>query len=257
MEGSVSPKSNRLLGLLPPEVVAYLLPHLECINIARGTVLHQPGQHSLKHAIFPVSGLIGRVAMTTDGKSTELTLCGFDGVIGVSILLGGRPLNSQALVLSDTVAFRLPASVMLSAWRRSEAFQCVMLRYVQVILREVIQVALCNKHHTVEQQLSRWLLMAMDRVGGPTLYVTHSVISHLLGVRREGITEAAGKLEAYGVLKRVRGEMTVVHRSALEGRCCECYATIRRHVEDLLMDGVGMAGGGRAKQIKRNDMNCL
>lgn len=235
MEGSVSPKSNKLLEILPDKVYADLLPHLELIRIPVGGVLHEPGQ-ILRHAIFPVSGLIGRVAMTAEGKSTELTLCGYDGMIGASIFLGGRPLGARAVVLAEATAFRLPALAMLSAWRSSDAFQGLMLRYVQALLQEVIQIALCNKHHTVEQQLSRWLLMAVDRLNDPKMPVTQSVISHMLGVRREGITEAAGRLEAQDIVKRERGGMTIVDRKALQERCCECYGAITAHFQRMMID---------------------
>ncbi len=203
MEGSVSPKRNKLLALLSKDAYGQLQPHLEFCHFPAGTVLHDTA-HALRHATFPVSGLVGRVGATTDGKSTELTVCGLDGMIGVSILLGGRPLSSRALVLSEMAGFKVPAPVILSVWRHSEAFQTLMLRYVQVLLQEVMQIALCNKHHTVEQQLSRWLLMAVDRLGEEKMHVTQSVISHMLGVRREGVTEAAGKLQSHGTGHRAR-----------------------------------------------------
>lgn len=240
MEGSVSPKSNNLLRLLPGDVYMELLPSLEFIHLPVGAVLHESNT-PLKHAVFPVSGLVGRVAMTADGKSTELTLCGHDGVIGVSILLGGRPLSARALVLAEGAAFRLSAAAMLSVWRHSVAFQAIMLRYVQAMLQEVMQIALCNKHHSVEQQLSRWLLMALDRLSEPKAHVTQSVISHMLGVRREGITETAGRLEAYGIIKRERGGMTVVDRAALLARCCECYGAITRNMECMVADATQAA----------------
>jgi CRP-like cAMP-binding protein len=235
VEGSVSPRSNKLLELLPDEAYAHLLPQLEAIRIPVGGIVHEPGQ-TLRYAVFPVSGLIGRVAMTAEGKSTELTLCGCDGMIGASIFLGGRPLLARALVLAEVTAFRLSAPAMLSAWRTSEAFQGLMLRYVQAMLQEVIQIALCNKHHSVEQQFSRWLLMAGDRLNEPRMAVTQSVISHMLGVRREGITEAAGRLEAQGIVKRERGGMMIVDRRALQERCCECYGAITTHFQRMMSD---------------------
>jgi CRP-like cAMP-binding protein len=235
VEGSATPNRNMLLSLLPEAVYALLRPHLEHVHFPAGTVLHEPDQ-AVRHCVFPVSGLIGRVAMTSDGKSTELTVCGSDGMIGISLLLGGRPLSSRALVIADADAFRLSSQMMASACRPGGALQQLMLRYVQVMLQEVIQVALCNKHHSIEQQLSRWLLMSMDRVRAPTVHVTQALISHMLGVRREGITETAGKLEAKGIVKRDRGAISIVNRSALERTSCECYGVIRRNYERLVTD---------------------
>lgn len=243
VQGSVSLKSNKLLALLDPDVAAHLIPRIELVNHPPGTVIHEPGQ-ALRHALFPVSGLIGRVATTADGKSTELTLCGCEGMIGMSIILGGRPLGALAMALTTTVVFQVPASAMVSAWRESEAFQRVMLHYVQAMLQEVIQIALCNKHHTVEQQLSRWLAIATERLGNSHVHVTHSLIAQLLGVRREGITEAAGKLEAQGVLRHMRGELMVLDRAALVARCCECYEVIKRN-HQATMGEVSAPDGSR------------
>lgn len=235
MEGSVSPRSNRLLQLMDDQAYGYLLPHLELVQVSTHSVLYEPEQ-VLKHALFPVSGLIGRVAMTADGKSTELTLCGADGMIGLSILIGGRPLSSRAIVLSDASSYRVPAHVLLAAWRQSNSFQGLMLRYMHVMTQEIIQIALCNKHHTIEQQLIRWLLTASARLGDGKMHVTQAVISQMLGVRREGITEAAGRLESYGLVKRERGGMSIVDRKALEARCCECYRVTTRHYERMVRE---------------------
>lgn len=243
MEGSISPNSNKLLELASAEAFAYMSPHLQLTRYATGTVLHEPGQ-ALRHAVFPVSGLIGRIAMTKDGKSTALTISGREGMIGIGALLGGRPLVARTMVLCDVTAFKLPSPVVLSAWRRFEAFQRLALRYVRATLQEVMQIALCNKHHTVEQQLSRWLLMASDRLGEPRMHITQSLISHMLGVRREGVTEAAGRLEAHGIVKRERGGMTITDREGLQMRCCECYGAITSQYENLAVDAANNAFEG-------------
>jgi CRP-like cAMP-binding protein len=235
MEGSVSPKSNKLLGLLPDAAYSLLSSQLQFVQYNAGEVLHQPGQ-PLRYVIYPATGLIGRVAMTQEGKSCDLSLCGRDGVIGVSAFLGGPPLDSLALVLADTSAYRVTTAAVLSVWRSSEAFQWLMLRYAHTMLHEIAHVALCNRHHSVEQQLSRWLLLAMDRLGGSSLQITQATISNMLGVRREGITEAAGKLEALGIVKRGRGGITIVNRARLLARCCECYGATARHFDNLVSE---------------------
>jgi CRP-like cAMP-binding protein len=249
MEGSVSPKVNRLLGLLPEDVYGRLSPDLQFIDYPVGETLHEP-REVLRYAVFPVSGLVARVGMTEEGKSCQLSLCGRDGLMGVSMILGGRPLSVLARVLMHTTAYRLPAAAVQAVWRDSQPFQWLMLRYMHTMIEETMQVALCNRHHNVEQQLSRWLLLAMDRLGRPVIQITQATMSQLLGVRREGVTEAAGKLEAMGVVQRERGGIKIVNRTALQGRCCECYGATVRIFEDMLADAKrhACAGGERIER---------
>jgi CRP-like cAMP-binding protein len=243
MEGSASPKLNRLLGLLPDDVYSRLSPDLQFIDYPVGETLHEPGE-VLRYAVFPVSGLVARVGMTEEGKSCQLSLCGRDGLMGVSMILGGRPLSVLAPVLAHMTAYRLPTAAAQAVWRDSKPFQWLMLRYLHAMIEETMQVALCNRHHNVEQQLSRWLLLAMDRLGRPDIQITQATISQLLGVRREGVTEAAGKLEALAVVQRERGGIKIVNRTALRSRCCECYGATVRIFEEMFADAKRRACAG-------------
>jgi hypothetical protein len=226
VEGSATPRSNLLLSLLPDAVFAAVQPCLEQVPLSIGSL--QEAGRPARYCVFPTSGLIGRVAMGLDGKSTELTLCGYDGLLGVSVILGGGAMVARTHVIAGGAGYRLPAAAVKEVWKRSDTFQYLMLRYTQFVVQEIVQIALCNRHHSVEQQLSRWLLMATDRIHQSTLQVTQTLISYMLGVRREGITEAVGKLEAAACVTRQRGSIHVRDRSRLETRCCECYAAIRR-----------------------------
>ncbi len=248
VEGSCSPKANALLAHLPDSAYVRLLPHLELVHLQPGAVLSEP-EEVVRHLLFPVSGLIGRLAMTSEGKSTELSVCGAEGMLGVSLLLGGRGLSSTAIVLAEGDAYRINAPVVLQVCKEREALQQFMLRYTYAVMQEVIQVALCNKHHNLEQRLCRWLLMAMDRIGRDQIRVTQWLIAHMLGVRREGVTETAGKLEDQGIIRRTRGAITIVNRDAMKAKSCECYEALHRHYARALADHTNDDGSARSTQL--------
>lgn len=230
-----SPTQNRLLAVLPPTERKRVYPELELVRMPLGSVLYDSGG-KLDHVYFPTTAIISLLYVMGDGASANVAVVGNDGVVGVSLFMGGETTPSRAVVQSAGDAYRLASNVLKEEFRRGGAMQHLLLRYTQALLTQMAQTAVCNRHHSVHQQLCRWLLLSLDRVPTNELTMTQELIANMLGVRREGVTEAAGRLQAAGVIRYARGRITVLDRRALEAQACECYAVVKREAERLLPD---------------------
>ncbi|MBD9363695.1 Crp/Fnr family transcriptional regulator [Methylomonas fluvii] len=232
------PRQNQLLAMLPPPHYAYVFSLLERVEMSCGDVLCEPDE-SLRYVYFPVTGVIAELYFTEHGASSELALIGNEGMLGISLFMGGESIPYQALVVTPGYAYRLRKSVFDEEIERMDgqccgALQGLLLRYTQALLTHMTQTAACNGHHAIEQQFSRWLLMILDRQSGSEIAITQQSIASLLGVRREGITEAAGKLQQAGVIRYCRGQISVLERAGLEAQSCECYQVIKNEFARLL-----------------------
>ncbi|MEO5691894.1 MAG: Crp/Fnr family transcriptional regulator [Usitatibacter sp.] len=225
--------TNRLLAALPAAELKRLHANLELVQMPVGEVLYESGR-SLNHVFFPTSCIVSLLHVLENGASSELAVVGNDGVVGVSIFMGGLSTPSRAVVQSLGEAYRLPARLVMEEFSRGGAVQHLMLRYTQALLTQMAQTAVCNRHHSVDQQLCRWLLLTIDRLPTAEIITTQELISNMLGVRREGVTEAAGKLQKLGVITYRRGHIEVLDRPRLETMSCECYDVVRRETERLL-----------------------
>jgi CRP-like cAMP-binding protein len=210
-----------------------LAPHLRLVDMPLGTVLYEPGD-TLSHVYFPTESIVSLLYVTSSGASAEISMVGNEGLVGVPLFLGGRSTPSRAVVQSAGHALRMPAQALLSEFNRHEDFQHFMLRYTQALITQMAQTAVCNRHHTIDQQLCRWLLLSLDRLPHNRLVMTQELIANMLGVRREGVTGAAQKLQARGVIEYHRGRITVLDRPRLERLCCECYAVAKAETDRLL-----------------------
>lgn len=230
-----SPSQNHLLGALPPTEFSRLVDHLELVRLPLGKVLYEPdGQ--LLHAYFPTTSIVSLHYVMASGASAETAGVGNEGVVGVSLFMGGDTTPSSAVVQTAGLAYRLPGRVLQQEFNRGELLQRLLLRYTQALITQMTQTAACNRHHSVDQQLCRWLLLTTDRVSTRELVMTHELVASMLGVRREGITAAAGNLQSGGFISYRRGHITVLDRAGLESRACECYEVVRREIKRLLSD---------------------
>lgn len=229
------PRQNLLLARLPVEEYERLLPSLEHVSMELGQVLHEPGR-SMQYVYFPTTAIVSLVCVMEDGNSAEIALVGNDGIVGVSLLLGGETTPSRALVQSAGDAYRLKGQLLKNEFYRAGPMQRLLLRYTQALLTQMAQTAVCNRHHSLDQQLCRWLLLSIDRLPSDQLVMTQELIANMLGVRREGVTEAAGKLQKAGLIRYHRGHITVLDRKGLEARVCECYGVVKRECDRLLAD---------------------
>jgi CRP-like cAMP-binding protein len=227
------PATNRLLAVLPAIERERVYPGLELVSMPLGRVLYESGSQ-LDHVYFPTDSIVSLLYVMADGASAEIAVVGNDGMVGVALFMGGETTPSRAVVQSAGVAYRLSGSAVKDEFRRGGAMQHLLLRYTQALLTQMAQTAVCNRHHSVDQQLCRWLLLSLDRLSSNELKMTQELIANMLGVRREGVTEAAGKLQAAGVIRYSRGRITVLDRAALEAHACECYAVVRQESERLL-----------------------
>lgn len=227
------PARNRLLQLLPNEVWERLSPHLELVDLPLGAVLCEPGS-TLKNVYFPINSVVSLVHVMENGASAQTAMVGSDGMVGISFFMSRSAPPSRAVVHSAGQAFKLKAAILGVEFDRNGPLTHLLLRYTQSLITQMAQTAVCNRHHSLEQQLCRWLLMSLDRVPGNELLMTQELISNMLGVRREGVTEAAGKLQRLGMIRYSRGRITVTDRSSLEGHVCECYGVVRRETDRLL-----------------------
>jgi len=227
------PRKNHLLGALPAAELKRLRKHLERVEMELGHVVYESGR-LVDHVYFPGNCIVSLLYVLENGASAEIAVVGNEGVVGVSIFMGGETTPSRAVVQSAGYAFRLPNAVMMEEFRRGGAVQHLMLRYTQALITQMAQTAVCNRHHSVDQQLCRWLLLSVDRLESPKLTMTQDLIANMLGVRREGVTEAAGKLQKARVISYRRGHIEVLDRDALERRSCECYEVVRRETARLL-----------------------
>ncbi|MFT5588232.1 MAG: CRP-like cAMP-binding protein [Bradyrhizobium sp.] len=227
------PTQNHLLAALPQAEFARLAPHLELVPLLLGEVLSESGG-KLKYVYFPTSAILSLHCQLQNGSSSEITGVGNEGVLGVSLFMGGLTTPSRATVQTGGYGYRIAARTLLDEFKRSQCVMHLMLRYTQALLTQMAQTAVCNRHHSVDQQLCRWLLLTVDRTDNCELKMTQELIATMLGVRREGITEAAGKLQELGLIRTRRGHITVVDRAGLESQSCECYDVVRREFSRLL-----------------------
>ena len=227
-------RQNHILAALPMKELNYLLPHLERVAMPRDHVLHESGV-PLRYIYFPTDAIISLLNITEDGNSTEIAMVGNEGVVGVSLFMGGGTTFSRAVVHSAGNVYRLSARVLMDVFHRfGGTLHDLLLRYTQALLTQMAQTAVCNRHHSVDQQLCRQLLLSLDHARSNELPLTQELIATTLGVRRESVTEAAGRLQKSGFIKYHRGLITVLDRSALEARVCECYAVVRKASDHLL-----------------------
>jgi len=228
-----SPKQNHLLDALPAADYARLLPHLELIPMPLGWAVYEAGGQ-MRYLYFPTTSIVSLLYVLENGASAEIAITGNEGLVGISLFMGGETTPSRAVVQSKGNGYRLRASVLKTEFALGGHLQYLALRYTQALITQMAQTAVCNRHHTLDQQLCRWLLLSLDRLPGNELLMTQELISNMLGVRREGVTAAAGKLQADGLVKYSRGHIVVLDRPKLEKRVCECYAVVKKEFDRLL-----------------------
>lgn len=227
------PRQNRLLAVLPEVEYRRIAPHLELVPLPLGHVLYESGG-KLHWVYFPTDAIISLLYVMEDGASAEIAVVGNEGIVGIALFMGGQTVTNRAVVQSEGQAYRLKGSILNREFNRSGEFQHLLLRYTLALLTQMGQTAVCNRHHTVDQQLCRWLLLSLDRLPSNELSMTQELIANMLGVRREGVTEAAGKLQKDGLIRYRRGQITVLDRPGLEARVCECYEVVRDEFHRLL-----------------------
>ncbi|APW41789.1 Crp/Fnr family transcriptional regulator [Rhodoferax saidenbachensis] len=230
-----SPEHNYLLAALLPADLASFSADLELVPLPLGQMLYEPGTQ-LRHAYFPTTSIVSLHYVTESGASAETAGVGNEGVLGVSLYMGGDTTSSSAVVQTAGHAYRLERSLLLREFNRAGALQQLLLRYTQALMTQMAQSAVCNRHHSVEQQLCRWLLLTMDRVPLRELVMTQELVASMLGVRRESVTEAAGKLQDLGYIRYRRGHIGVLDRKGLETHACECYGVVKKELSRLLSD---------------------
>lgn len=233
MPGPHDYSHNHLLAALSPPERERIYPQLQLIPMPLGKVLYESGDR-LRHVYFPVDSIVSLLYVMEDGASAEISVVGNEGLIGVALFMGGETTPSRAIVQSAGSAYRLGGQVLKDEFHRNGELQLLLLRYTQSLLTQMAQTAVCNRHHSVGQQLCRWLLLSLDRLPTNQLSMTQELIANMLGVRREGVTEAAGKLQKLGVIRYARGRITVLDRPQLERLCCECYAVVKKETDRLL-----------------------
>ena len=233
MSETPSPRQNHLLAALNPEVQERLFPHLELVSLPLGKVVYESGD-ALRHVYFPTDSIVSLLYVMESGASAEISVVGNEGLIGVALFMGGESTPSRAIVQSAGTAYRLPGQRLKDEFNRHGDLLLLMLRYTQSLITQMAQTAVCNRHHSVDQQLCRWLLLSLDRLPSNQLTMTQELIANMLGVRREGVTDAAGKLQRHGVIEYSRGQITVLDRPKLEELSCECYAVVKKETDRLL-----------------------
>ena len=224
---------NQLLAALPPADLARISDKIEAVPMPLGHVLYESGDQ-LQHVYFPTNSIISLLYVMEDGSSAEIAIVGSEGIVGISLFMGGETTPSRAIVQSAGQAFRVSSKLLKTEFHRAGPLQDVLLRYTQALITQMSQTAVCNRHHSVEQQLCRWLLMSLDRLGSTELSMTQKLIADMLGVRREGVTEAAGKLQKLGLIEYSRGRIVVLDRAGVERHACECYQVVKREYTRLL-----------------------
>jgi CRP-like cAMP-binding protein len=228
-----NPRQNDILAALPLHDYQRLLPDLEFVPMPLGWALYEAGQ-KLTHAYFPTSSIVSLLYVMENGSSAEIAVTGYDGIVGTSLFMGGNTTPSRAVVQSAGYGYRLKASALKQEFKLGGKFQEVALSFTQALITQMAQTAVCNRHHSVDQQLCRWLLLSLDRLPSNQLKMTQELIANMLGVRREGVTEAAGKLQTEGIIRYSRGLIEVLDRPRLENRVCECYAVVKKEFDRLL-----------------------
>jgi CRP-like cAMP-binding protein len=227
------PNFNLLLDSLPKAESERIYPDLQFVQLPLGSVLYESGD-VLRHVYFPTNSIVSLLYVMENGASAEIAVVGNEGIIGIALFMGGETTPNRAVVQSAGQAYRLPAQRLKEEFRRNGGLQTLLLRYTQALLTQMAQTAACNRHHSVDQQLCRWLLLSLDRLQSDTVNMTQELIADMLGVRREGVTEAAGKLQRRGVIRYTRGKITVLDRAKLERISCECYHVVKKETDRLL-----------------------
>jgi len=230
MSAQLAPMQNLILAALPSAIYQRLAPGLEFVELELGHSLYESGS-PLQHVYFPVEGIVSLLYVTQGGNSAELAVVGCEGMIGVSLFMGGETTPNRAVVQSACKAYRLPAQLLKAQFAEGGALQLLLLKFTQALITQISQTAVCNLHHSVDQQLCRWLLLSLDRLPGNQLQMTQELIANMLGVRRQGVTEAARKLERDGLISYSRGLITVLDHQAIEERVCECYAVVKNETD--------------------------
>lgn len=234
MPAGINPdRQNHLLNALPVADFESLQPHLKLVPVELGAALYEP-DIEMRYLYFPTNSIVSLLYVMADGASAEIAVVGNEGVVGVALFMGGATTPSRAVVQSAGHALRLPSQVLKDEFIRGGAMQHLLLRYTQALLTQMAQTAVCNRHHSLDQQLCRWLLLSLDRLQANELIMTQELIANMLGVRREGVTEAAGQLQKAGLIRYSRGRITVLDRPGLEARTCECYAVVKHECDRLL-----------------------
>jgi CRP-like cAMP-binding protein len=229
------PRQNHLLAALPEPERKRLFPNLELVPMPLGGALYESGD-TMENVYFPTTSIVSLLYVMENGASAEIAVVGNDGIVGIALFMGGETVPNRAVIQSEGMAYRLKGALLKQEFTRGGAFQHLMLRYTLALLTQMAQTAVCNRHHSVDQQLCRWLLLSLDRLSANELSMTQGLIANMLGVRREGVTEAAGKLQDAGLIQYSRGRITVVDRPGLEARVCECYDVVRQEFRRLLPD---------------------
>jgi CRP-like cAMP-binding protein len=235
MSSPHSPQQNHLLAALPHAEFERMLPHLELVPMPLGEALYESGGR-LQHVYFPTTSIVSLLYVMEDGASAEIAVVGNEGILGISLFMGGETTPSRAVTQSAGFGYRMKAQVLKTEFNRAGPVMHLLLRYTQALITQMAQTAVCNRHHSLEQQLCRWLLLSLDRLNSNQLNMTQELIANMLGVRREGVTEAAGKLQREGLISYSRGHITVLDRAKLEHSSCECYAVVKKEFDRLLSD---------------------
>jgi CRP-like cAMP-binding protein len=230
-----NPRLNHLLAALPDAEFARLLPNLELVDFQLGRAVYESGR-PFSNVYFPITSIVSLLYVLESGASAEISVVGNEGIVGIALFMGGESMPNRAVVQSAGQAYRLDGQTLKLEFSRSGAFQHLLMRYTLALFSQMAQTAVCNRHHSVDQQLCRWLLLSHDRLSGDELNMTQELIADMLGVRREGVTEAAGKLQQAGLIHYSRGLITIVDRAGLEARVCECYEVVRKEFKRLLPD---------------------
>jgi CRP-like cAMP-binding protein len=233
MPGVNGGQLNKILAALPAKVWQRIESSLQLVSLPLGEALYESGV-PFGQVYFPTTAIISLLYVLADGGSAEIAVVGNDGLVGVSLFMGGESTPSRAVVQSEGQAYRLKGQILKDEFGRGGAMQQLLLRYTQSLLTQMAQTAVCNRHHSIDQQLCRWLLLSLDRLESDTLFMTQELIANMLGVRREGVTEAAGRLQAAGLIEYQRGNIRVMNRAGVEARCCECYAVVRLETDRLM-----------------------
>ena len=233
MASSPNPKKNHLLAALPETEWQRWLPQLESVDMPLGQVLYESGSN-IEHVYFPTTAIVSLLYVMENGASAEIAVVGNEGIVGISLFMGGESTPSRAVVQSAGHGFRLNAETMKTEFNRAGPVLHLLLRYTQALITQMSQTAVCNRHHSLDQQLCRWLLLSLDRLEGTDLVMTQELIANMLGVRREGVTEAAHTLQKVGLIRYARGHITVLDRKGLENRVCECYGVVKKEYDRLL-----------------------
>jgi CRP-like cAMP-binding protein len=237
MQPIPAPLQNNLLAALPADEYARIFRTLELAPMPLGEALYESGAQ-MHHVYFPTTAIVSLLYVMEDGSSAEIAMVGYEGIVGVPLFMGGETTPGRAVVQSAGHAYRMRGQLLKDEFYRAGTMQHLLLRYTQALLTQMAQTAVCNRHHSLDQQLCRWLLLSLDRLPSNRLVMTQELIANMLGVRREGVTEAAGNLQKAGLIEYHRGHITILDRAGLEARVCECYAVVKRESDRLLPDSV-------------------